>query len=185
MGIVRRARHTDADAIARVHVDSWRSTYYGVLPRTYLSRMSHAAQRDQWAKRIAGSGRAEITLVAERGGEVVAFAVLAPCRDKDMARFSGEVTMLYVHPTEAGTGLGTALMERSAEILETNEFRWLVVWVVEDNTAARGFYRHIGLRNDGTSRVDRFDGHGVRVVRYAQPINPVIDFAQLGRATTR
>jgi L-amino acid N-acyltransferase YncA len=185
MATVRKATPADADAIARIHVDSWRSTYYGMLPGTYLSRMSRGGLRAQWATRLAETTRSELTLVAEHDGTVAGFAVLTRCRDRDMAQFAAEVTMLYVHPTLAGAGLGTALMNRCNEILEARSYRWLVVWVVEANTTARGFYRHIGLRNDGQSRVDRFDGSGVRVVRYARPINPVIDFDELGRVTAR
>jgi len=37
---VRRARPADAAAIGAVHVAAWRSTYPGILPDQYLSRLS-------------------------------------------------------------------------------------------------------------------------------------------------
>jgi hypothetical protein len=38
--IVRRARPHDALRIARVHVQSWQSTYRGVLPPDYLDSLT-------------------------------------------------------------------------------------------------------------------------------------------------
>ncbi|MBV9785789.1 MAG: GNAT family N-acetyltransferase, partial [Acidisphaera sp.] len=37
---IRRARPADAAAIAAVHVAAWRSAYPGILPDTYLARLS-------------------------------------------------------------------------------------------------------------------------------------------------
>lgn len=38
--ILREARLDDASAIARVHVDTWLSTYRGIVPEEYLSKLS-------------------------------------------------------------------------------------------------------------------------------------------------
>ena len=38
---IRKATARDANAIARVHVDTWRDTYAGIIPDRILLRMSH------------------------------------------------------------------------------------------------------------------------------------------------
>lgn len=38
---IRRATETDAAAIARVQVDSWRSTYKGIVPEQHLISLSY------------------------------------------------------------------------------------------------------------------------------------------------
>ena len=38
--MLRRANINDAAAIAKVHVDTWKSTYKGIVPDDYLSSLS-------------------------------------------------------------------------------------------------------------------------------------------------
>jgi hypothetical protein len=45
-----RACPDDAEAIARVHVDSWRTTYQGILPDEVLAGLSVERRRAFWAK---------------------------------------------------------------------------------------------------------------------------------------
>ena len=46
--VLRPARPGDAAAIARVHVDTWRSTYAGLLPDRYLVTMSMTRRAAHW-----------------------------------------------------------------------------------------------------------------------------------------
>ena len=45
--LIREASPTDAAAIARVHVDSWRTTYAGIVPADYLANLSYT-RREQF-----------------------------------------------------------------------------------------------------------------------------------------
>jgi hypothetical protein len=40
--VIREARLDDALAIARVHVDTWLSTYRGIVPEDYLARLDYS-----------------------------------------------------------------------------------------------------------------------------------------------
>lgn len=42
--LTRKAALEDAPGIANVHVDSWRSTYKGIVPDTYLASLSYENQ---------------------------------------------------------------------------------------------------------------------------------------------
>jgi hypothetical protein len=46
--LIRPAHLDDAPGIARVHVDSWRTTYKGVIPDTILANLSYEARTQQW-----------------------------------------------------------------------------------------------------------------------------------------
>ena len=41
---IRVANVPDAAAIAKVHVDSWRTTYTGIVPDEYLAQLSYEQQ---------------------------------------------------------------------------------------------------------------------------------------------
>ena len=45
---IREASPTDATAIARVHVDSWRTTYAGIVPADYLANLSYVQREQFW-----------------------------------------------------------------------------------------------------------------------------------------
>ena len=48
--VIRPARAGDAEAIARVRVDSWRETYRGMIPQSYLDAMKLEQSRALWEK---------------------------------------------------------------------------------------------------------------------------------------
>ena len=45
---VREANVPDATAIAKVHVESWRTTYTGVVPDEYLAQLSYEQHQQVW-----------------------------------------------------------------------------------------------------------------------------------------
>ena len=48
MVTIREARIEDAAGMAKVHVDSWRTTYAGIVPDTYLANLSYARREIFW-----------------------------------------------------------------------------------------------------------------------------------------
>ncbi|SDE64667.1 hypothetical protein SAMN04488689_10282 [Paenibacillus sp. cl6col] len=49
---IRKAMAGDAPGIARVHVDSWRTAYQGIISDTYLSSLSVQARQNMWEHAI-------------------------------------------------------------------------------------------------------------------------------------
>ena len=52
---LRLATQHDAEAIARIHVETWRSTYAGLLPDDLLIGMSIEKQKKMWHRMLGGS----------------------------------------------------------------------------------------------------------------------------------
>ena len=171
---IRRATRRDASGIARVHAESWRSSYATMLPDSYLDQLRVRSLAREWRRTV----ESRHTIVAVEKGEssrehVVGFAQPGRGRSKDPTwRGSlGEVHMLYVAPERQSGGIGSLLLRASMRALEQSDMFWMHVWVLEDNLAGRRFYERHGLRPDGHSRIDRFHGQQVRVVRYARALN--------------
>src|SRR5690606_1872462 len=77
--IVRKALPADASGIARVHVDSWRTTYRGIIPDSVLDNLSVEKRENHW-KQDLRQGK-NWTFVAENTeGEIVGFACSGPER---------------------------------------------------------------------------------------------------------
>jgi len=139
----RPALAADAAAIASVHVDSWRETYPGMLPDRYLGAMDVSDYEDRWLRTIQDPYHRSAVFVVEELGRVVGFASCGRERDGD-ARYAGELYAIYLLAAAQGRGLGRALVEAVVGALAIRGMTSMVVWVLRDNTAARGFYERMG-----------------------------------------
>ena len=52
---IRAAKPADAGAMARVHVDTWRTTYAGIVPAEHLAGLSYQARGKMWAGMLAAA----------------------------------------------------------------------------------------------------------------------------------
>jgi GNAT superfamily N-acetyltransferase len=164
---LRPAGVEDAAAIGRVHVESWRTTYPGLLPDSYLASMDAADHAGRWERLLSQRGLRHVALVAELEGEVVGFASAGPDRDGDRV-FDGELYAIYLLEREQGRGVGRTLVEAAADGLAQRGMQGMRVWVLRDNGPARGFYEHLGglyLRE----RTLEFDQVVVPEVSYGWP----------------
>jgi GNAT superfamily N-acetyltransferase len=140
---LRPATVEDAAAIGRVHVESWRTTYPGLLPDSYLASMDAADHAARWARLLGQRGSRHLALVAEEDGELVGFASAGPDRDGDRT-YDGELYAIYLLERVQGRGVGRGLVESAADGLVQRGMTGMRVWVLRDNRPARGFYEHLG-----------------------------------------
>lgn len=159
---IRPATPNDVAAIARIHVESWRSAYAGIVPDAYLVRMDAARQRRMWRSTLDHSGRGHHVVVAELGGgggEVAGFASCGPARRDALPRrapYDGEVFTLYVALDHQGHGHGKRLLTACFDTLRDQDKTAAIVWVLAANPA-RFFYEAQGGRKVA-ERTESFAG---------------------------
>lgn len=177
---MRPAERADAEAIASVHIDSWRWAYRGLLPSGYLRRLREGELAARWERRLSLVELDEAIRVVEIDGRVGGFVNFGPRRDDPTwLGHAGEIYMLYLEPSLVGRGLGARLITQAFDELARVRCHWVVVWVLAKNHPARRFYERAGMRLDGARRWDPFGDRAVPVVRYAAPLNPVFDWQSL------
>jgi hypothetical protein len=94
--IIRPARVEDAPGIARVHVDSWRTAYKGILPDEALANLSYEQREHLWAETLGHPERKSFGFVAEdEQGQIVGFVVGGPVRDTDPL-YKGELYAIHL-----------------------------------------------------------------------------------------
>lgn len=162
--VIRRARPEDARFLAEVHVGSWRHAYRGLLPDTYLDRLSVEDRVGAWRETLADPAWG--VFVAEVDGNIVGFASFGPSRDDDAGQDVGEIPAIYVEPSVLGTGVGRELFAAATAELRQAGYRRATLWVLEANERARRFYEKAGWRWDGTVSRHDFDCANEPVVRY-------------------
>lgn len=141
---VREATPTDVAAIAKVHVDSWRTTYAGIVPDKYLSDLSYKDHEGFWEAILSPKyAETNYVYVAEDDeGNVVGFSSGGPERDGG-AEYDGELYTVYLLAEHQRNGLGRRLTLAVADRLRREGFASMLLWVLKDNPACQ-FYEKLG-----------------------------------------
>ncbi|MBV9510528.1 MAG: GNAT family N-acetyltransferase [Caulobacteraceae bacterium] len=140
--VIVPAGPSDATELAEVHVRSWRETYPEMLPAGYLHNMSAKTHARRWAARLARTD--EVTLAAEGTEGLVGYVSGTWARRGGVPAAEAEITTLYVLQSAQGIGLGRLLFCSAAQALAARGAASLILWALEQNRAARGFYEHLG-----------------------------------------
>jgi len=141
---IREAEINDAAAIARVHVDCWRTTYEGIVPEDYLAKLSYSQREGMWRHILRpGADKAYVYVAYEASG-VVGFASGGPQRSGSLP-YAGELYTIYILDTFQRKGLGHLLISRVAQRLLQEDMESMLVWVLDANIFRR-FYEILGGR---------------------------------------
>ncbi len=142
---IRPATPDDAEAIAQVHVQAWRTTYRGLMPDAVLDALDVNQRAQRWRDIFANREPRTAVLVAEdAAGRVVGFTSGGPGRDADLdPAYDGELYAIYVLQDHQRGGLGRALMAALVERLRAEGFCAMFLWVLDGNQARR-FYEAMG-----------------------------------------
>ena len=155
--MLRSAESDDGGVVARIQLVAWRATY-GHLNPAMVEGLDLDRTAGNWA-RAAADPTCRLRL-AEHDGATVGYTYSGPCGEE--ADGVGELRAVYLLPAAHGLGIGRLLVEDALAGLAVAGFAECLLWVVDSNTGARGFYEHLGFRPDDGRDVWR----GLPVVRY-------------------
>lgn len=168
MPSVRPARPADAEAIARVYVETWRAAYAGLLPDRVLLDLSLARQTIGWSRAIGAVGPGQSVLVAEdETAGVVGVGSCGRVHRSAPLTFEGEVYTLYVDPDHQERGLGRGLLDGLFGTLREGDIGSALIWVLADNPA-RFFYEAMGGRR-AAERTELLWGEPLGEIAYGWP----------------
>ncbi len=162
---IRNAELSDAERIAFIHAESWRSTYRGILSDEFLDNGVWDERRSFWQKRMREpDAEQRLILLACEENEALGFLCLYLEAD---SRWGALLDNLHIHPDHKGHGHGSALVARAAHwVRDKRPQSGLYLWVYEQNHQAREFYEKLG----GTSAEKLFkktvEGKQVATLRY-------------------
>jgi hypothetical protein len=94
---LREGTLNDVPMIARVHVDTWRTTYCGIVPDNYLAQLSYEKRERGWQQILSSTKDSEnFTYVAVDPSElIVGFANGGLERTGDPV-YKGELNAIYI-----------------------------------------------------------------------------------------
>jgi len=147
---IRKADVTDAKAIAKVHVDSWRTTYANIVPDDYLTNLSYESREQNWQKTIPNGG---VFVAENNAGDIVGFASGGKERSGKYIGFEGELYAIYILQEYQGSGIGRALVTAIVEEIKRMGWNSMLILVLKDNHACQ-FYETLGAK-----KLDTVDIH--------------------------
>ena len=167
---IRSATQEDVFSISRLHIESWQTTYRGIVPNAYLASLSAEERAIRWSARLSGAGR---VLVAEESTELIGFISGGPIREP-VRGCDAELYAIYLLREAQRKGIGTRLLIELAKHLDNDGFKSMAVWVLEANSAIR-FYEGSGAARVATKNIE-IGGALFPAVAYAWPsINTLIE----------
>ncbi|MFD2045444.1 GNAT family N-acetyltransferase [Ornithinibacillus salinisoli] len=150
---IRKATSTDANAIAKVQVDSWKTTYRNIIPDEYLNQMTYKSREQKWANIIS---KQSVFLAESDEGEVVGFSNGGIERSGKYPSYKGELFAIYILAKYQRKGLGKLLLKPIIDELIKQGIFTMVVLVLEENRS-RLFYESLGARVIGIEEIKIYE----------------------------
>jgi ribosomal protein S18 acetylase RimI-like enzyme len=142
--IIRPAKMSDAEAIALVHVNSWRETYAGIISQEFLNMLSVKEKTQWWESVLSKEQERAFCFVAESSKRgVIGFGNSGPDRHPNRDK-QGEHYALYVLRDEQRKAVGFRLLYAMQRSLVLQGFSDANVWVLKENVRALAFYKQTG-----------------------------------------
>jgi GNAT superfamily N-acetyltransferase len=141
--VIRRAAPRDAEAIARVRIDGWRTSYRGLVPAAYLDGMQVDASTALWDKILTAGPNPASVFVATHGDEVVGFAAGNMLAEPRFG-LNAELIAVYLRREFQRVGLGRRLIAAVVDAQRALGATGMIVWVIAGNKPARAFYEALG-----------------------------------------
>jgi len=143
---LRRATVADAEAIAAIRIEGWRTTYRGMIPDSYLDEMDMNENVLHWRTILQALPAKEDSLcvyVAVNEDEIVGFVSAMKLPESKLGK-DGEINAIYIRPQWQRCGIGKRMLHKAARSLQAMACTSCVIWVIDGNAQARNFYEELG-----------------------------------------
>ncbi len=141
--IIRKAKISDIPKIAKVHVDTWKTAYKGIISDEYLQNLSYKWSENAFLTIIKKQNHEITCFIAEgESGKIVGFAIGGIERSNN-PKFKGELWGIYVATEHQRKSIGKSLVFAVVEKLLNLNINSMLVWVLKDNPY-RAFYESLG-----------------------------------------
>lgn len=145
---IRYAEINDAKVLGKIHSESWKIAYKGIVPDSVLDNIT-ADKRERYFEKALSENLEEDTLIFV-DNKAVGLMTIGKCRDNDRDNTYGEIWGIYLLPEYWNMGIGSHYINWGINELKNRNFKKITLWVLEDSLNSRRFYERMGFRHDGT-----------------------------------
>lgn len=151
---IRKPTESDAEGIAFVHVNSWKTSYTGIIDQDFLESLSYEKRLASWKEILKSKNSQELVVLLNK--QIVGFVGFGPIRAESYLAFFedtekkiGEIYAIYLLEEHKRKGLGKELFTQCRLWFNQEGFETFVVRALTDNLRAKGFYEKEGGKSIG------------------------------------
>jgi L-amino acid N-acyltransferase YncA len=133
---VRKAKLGDEGGIAQVHVDSWRTTYNGIINDKILNNLSVERRETHWRNAIEKNELLYVAINEE--GRIIGFSSAGKSRSSEY-QYDGELYAIYILEDYQKRGIGKQLISSVAKELREDGYQSIIVWVLSENPSKTAY----------------------------------------------
>ncbi|PGX14167.1 GNAT family N-acetyltransferase [Bacillus sp. AFS033286] len=151
---IRKAIKDDISGIAKVHTDSWKTTYKGIFANEILESITYEQREKQWKNIFQTEGDHQYRFVAETlNGEIVGF-IDGGIERTGTYNCDGELYAIYLLQQYQGMKIGQKLFQALLSECIKHDTQSLLVWVVANNPSKK-FYEKFNPEKIDTKFLER------------------------------
>ena len=149
--VIREATVADCPAVAKVHVQSWRDSFAGIVPQSFLDKMSVEQRAKAFGSRFPDSSyKMYVAEIPGRG--IVGFADFGEPREI-IAAYEGELYAIYLLPEFQRKGIGERLFNRGVKFLIESGKHSMYLLALEVSPY-KSFYEKMGGQVIGKKQIE-------------------------------
>ncbi|MBU5425553.1 GNAT family N-acetyltransferase [Tissierella pigra] len=157
---IRRAVIDDAESLANIIVESWKSAYSSIIPADEMVKFLDKQRRQQQFEKLIQDR--QIILIGICRGTPCGLIFANKDNDEQLEE-CGSIYSMYFLEEYWGKGLAVKLMNKAISILKDEGCRRILLWVYEENERAIGFYERYGFIFDGTKKHSQFSNKPIEL----------------------
>lgn len=138
----------DLKEIATISVESWKTTYQGIVDQDYLDSLSIEKRYERFLENYTKGP----FIVAKIEEKVIGFCRYSTkIKEERKDKFDSELTVLYVDPNYKRQGIGSALFQYVKKELQKENKHHMLICCLKGNKIGENFYTKMGGKIVGTS----------------------------------
>ncbi|MBB6454642.1 ribosomal protein S18 acetylase RimI-like enzyme [Salirhabdus euzebyi] len=158
MVFIRQASLPDAGQIAKVHVESWKSTYKDIVVQEDLNHvLSYEKRKVLWETVLKSNSNDKILYVAESEDQKIVGFISGGTERSKKFNYDGEIYAIYILEDYQGMGIGKMLLDAFKKEAEEKGHQSILVWVLTANPSKK-FYERFGAKPIEADEITIGDG---------------------------
>lgn len=145
---MRIANADDVENLAQIHSESLQAAYTGIFPQETLdTTFSLDRRREGFTRELIA--KTPITLIAFLDGEPVGLLSFGESRHILVPEDTIELWRIYLRPKFWGKDYGNTLLNYGLHEIKSQNYKKVILWVLDVNARARKFYEKNNFLDDG------------------------------------
>lgn len=153
--IIRKATVADAEGVAKVHVDCWRTTYKSIISEKLLTNLSYEQRTKLWVNNISREENS-VFVVESNDRNIVGFIDGSSVKPGEYQGYAGDITSIYILKEHQGLGIGKKLIKSLFDEFKSLNYHSVIVKVLEENSFCK-FYEAMGAKVVDTTIINIAD----------------------------